>query len=55
MGRRTVFVVKKDMDALAANIFTFTASLPRDWPTGKYKLDVYLADKLVKSHPFAVE
>jgi hypothetical protein len=54
-GNKNSSVIKKDMDALAANIFTFTASLDRDWPAGKYKLDVYLADKLVKSQPFSVQ
>jgi hypothetical protein len=54
-GSKDQSIVKKDMDALAVNTFTFTASLPQDWPVGRYKLDVYLADKLVKSHPFTVE
>jgi hypothetical protein len=54
-GSKNASVIKKDMDALAANTFTFTASLDKDWPTGQYKLDVYLADKLVKSQPFSVE
>src|SRR4029079_1788334 len=54
-GEKNLSVVKTDMDALAAHTITVTASLPQDWPTDQYKLDVYLADKLVKSQPFSVQ
>ena len=33
----------------------FNLSLPRPWPTGKYKVDLFLNDKLDRSLPFTVE
>ena len=35
---------------------TFTLSKPNNgWPVGKYRLEIYLGGKLVKSMPFSVK
>ena len=43
-----------EFTALAGNVVNGKASLPNDWPTGKYRLDVYLNDKLAQSVDFNV-
>jgi len=43
-----------EFTALAANVVNGKVSLPNDWPTGKYRLDIYLNDKLAQSVDFDV-
>ena len=44
-----------EFTSLAANVVNGKLSLPHDWPTGKYRLDVYLNDSLQQSVNFNVQ
>jgi hypothetical protein len=39
---------------LVANVISGSVKLPRDWPTGSYKADLYLNDKLIKTIEYVV-
>jgi serine/threonine-protein kinase len=39
----------------AEDVIHFTAQLPNNWPVGKYKVDIYLNDKLDRTIEFTVE
>jgi hypothetical protein len=52
---KDVKVAETEFTALAANKVDGKVELPSDWPTGKYRLDVYLNDKVAKSQEFMVE
>ena len=39
---------------LVANVISGSVSLPRDWPSGSYKADLYLNDKLIKTIEYVV-
>ncbi len=47
-------IIEKEFTGLAVNVITGNVSLPNDWPTGKYRLDIYLNDSLAKSVDFTV-
>ena len=47
-------IANTEFSALVGNVINGQASLPNDWPTGKYRLDVYLNDKLTQSANFNV-
>jgi hypothetical protein len=42
-------------DVLAANILSANLELPRDWPVGSYKADVYINDQLFKTIEYNVQ
>ena len=33
----------------------FSAALPKNWPVGRYKLDIYLDGKLMRTLPFSIQ
>jgi hypothetical protein len=43
------------LDVLLGNKLTANVSLPNDWPTGKYRADIYINDKLTKSLDYTVD
>ena len=43
-----------EFTALVANTVNAKLSLPNDWPTGKYRVDIYLNDALQQSVSFNV-
>jgi hypothetical protein len=47
-------VAEKEFTGLVGNVIDGNVSLPNDWPTGKYRLDIYLNDKLAQSVDFNV-
>lgn len=47
-------VAEKEFSALVGNEIDGNVSLPNDWPTGKYRLNIYLNDTLAKSVDFTV-
>ena len=51
---KDVVIVEKNLDALVANIIETNVKLPRDWPVGEYRLDVYNGETLIKSAPFKI-
>jgi hypothetical protein len=53
-GERDMEVNSYEYTALAANAVDGQISLPNDWPTGQYRLDVCLNDKLAQSLAFTV-
>ena len=53
-GETNTEIASYEFSALAGNVINGQASLPNDWPTGKYRLDVYLNDKLTQSANFNV-
>lgn len=42
-------------DALIANTIDAQVSLPRDWPTGEYRLDVMMDGAKIGSHAYRIE
>jgi hypothetical protein len=42
-------------DVLAANVLSANLELPRDWPVGSYKADVYINDQLFKTIEYIVK
>jgi ABC-type glycerol-3-phosphate transport system substrate-binding protein len=50
-----VEVAQKEFSSLLANNIKAQVELPNDWPTGKYKLDIYLNGTLAKSAEFSVQ
>jgi ABC-type glycerol-3-phosphate transport system substrate-binding protein len=50
-----VEVAQKEFSSLVANLIKAQVELPNDWPTGKYKLDIYLNGTLAKSAEFSVQ
>lgn len=53
-GTKDKQVVAVDLAALAGNTLTAKFSLPNDWPTGKYRLDVTLNGTFAKSLEFTI-
>ena len=52
---KNIKVQEATVDVLAGNKLTSYVSLPNDWPTGKYRADIYLNDKLLKSVDYTVD
>jgi hypothetical protein len=52
---QNVEITTVEGDIAAANNLTADLSLPRDWPTGSYKADVYLDDVLLGTVNFTVQ
>jgi len=48
-------IAEKDFSSLVANRIDASVELPRDWPTGSYKLDIYLSGTLAKTVDFTVQ
>ncbi len=48
-------VASKEFTGLAVNVIQAQVELPRDWPTGKYKLDVYLNGTLANTTAFTIQ
>ncbi|HVU11935.1 MAG TPA: hypothetical protein VHD90_11685 [Phototrophicaceae bacterium] len=53
-GETNKEIDSSEFSALVANTINGKLSLPNDWPTGKYRLDVYLNDALAQSQSFNV-
>ena len=55
-GEKDYEIASQDLTAgIQGNIADFKVSLPRPWPAGRYKVDVYLNDVLTRSHGFEVK
>ena len=54
-GEKNLEIDRSEFTGLAANTIHGQIELPNDWPTGRYKLDVYLNDALARSVAFTVE
>ncbi|HZY45873.1 MAG TPA: hypothetical protein VFF70_14125 [Anaerolineae bacterium] len=52
---QNIEVAQKEFTSLAVNVIQAQVELPQDWPTGKYKLDVYLNGTLAKTVEFTVQ
>ena len=52
---QNVEIAQKEFSSLAANLIKAQVELPRDWPLGKYKLDVSLNGTLAKTVEFTVQ
>ena len=48
-------IAEKDFSSLVANRIDASVELPRDWPKGSYKLDIYLSGTLAKTVDFTVQ
>jgi hypothetical protein len=48
-------VASKEFSGLAANVINAQVALPQDWPTGSYKLDVYLNGALANTTAFTIQ
>ena len=53
-GQTNKTIDSAEFTSLAANTVNGKISLPNDWPTGKYRLDIYLNDTLQQSVDFTV-
>jgi hypothetical protein len=51
---KNVEVAQTEFSSLAVNQIDGKVELPNDWPAGKYRLDIYLNDKVAKSVEFSV-
>ena len=49
-----VFIDQAETTAGGQNVFTFSLSNDQPWPAGKYKVDLYLNDKLDRTLEFEV-
>ncbi len=55
-GQKNVKILEKEIELTSVmNTAKFTMMLEQPFPTGDYKLDVYLNDKLVKMHNYKVQ
>lgn len=55
-GEKNFKIVEKEIVlGTLANTAVFSAILDRDFPAGDYKLDVYVNEKLVKTHNYKVQ
>lgn len=48
-------VASKEFTGLVVNVINAQVELPQDWPTGKYKLDVYLNGALANTTAFTIQ
>ena len=49
-----ITVAEAPLSGLAGNILTTNAELPRDWPTGTYRVSFYQGDTLLKAQEFTI-
>jgi hypothetical protein len=54
-GGQNIEIAQKEFSALAVNTIKAQVELPRDWPTGKYKLDIYLSGTIAKTVEFTIQ
>ena len=54
-GEQNRTIDEKEVTGPGDQAVDFTLSLPRPWPTGSYKVDVYLDGKLDRSVDFTVQ
>jgi hypothetical protein len=55
-GEKNVKILEKEIELTSVmNTAKFTLKLEQPFPAGDYKLDVYLNDKLVKTHNYKVQ
>lgn len=54
-GQQNTNIDESEFTGLAVNTINGEIELPRDWPTGTYRLDIYLNDELKQSVNFKVE
>jgi outer membrane usher protein FimD/PapC len=55
-GEKNTKILEKEIELTSAmNTANFTMKLEQPFPAGDYKLDVYLNDKLVKTHNYKVQ
>jgi hypothetical protein len=54
-GGQNIEIAQKEFSSLAVNTIKAQVELPRDWPTGKYKLDISLNGALAKTVEFSVQ
>jgi|GEM_PF-4844618 len=52
---KNIEVYSVDLNSGVANVINGNISLPKDWPTGSYKLDIYLMGALAKTETFTIE
>ncbi len=52
---KDIKVQEVTVDVLLGNSLTANVSLPNDWPTGKYRADIYINDTLAKSVDYTVD
>jgi len=52
---KNIEIAAADFEGLAANQVTGEFSLPRDWPVGAYRLDIFLNGVLTKTVPMMVQ
>ncbi len=52
---KDIKVAEADVDVLAGNKLSANVSLENDWPTGKYRADIFINGKLIKSVDYTVE
>ena len=50
-----ITVAETKLSGLAANTLSSNVELPNDWPVGKYRVDFYQGDTLLKSGDFTVQ
>ena len=48
-------IAQKEFTGLVVNVINAQVELPQDWPTGTYKLDVYLNGALANTTTFTIE
>ncbi|HEV8635389.1 MAG TPA: hypothetical protein VG370_14275 [Chloroflexota bacterium] len=48
-------ITETNVSGLAANTISSKLELPQDWPVGKYRVDFYQGDTLLKSGEFTVQ
>ena len=53
-GLRNFKIVEASLPRQLADQLHFNASLPRPWPVGKYRVDVYINGKLARSVPYTI-
>lgn len=53
-GGENGLIKEVEASSLMANHATGSLSLPRDWPYGNYKAELYVDDKLVATQPYIV-
>jgi len=51
---RQVQEVEFDVTDFRGNTLTSHVELPRDWPTGLYKVDIHINDKLIKTFEYTI-
>ena len=52
---QNIEIATKEFTSVVANVISAQVELPQDWPTGKYKLDVFLNGTLAKTAEFTIQ